>query len=216
VFTLSMRVRRIARRALLATWLAASAVTTLRAPECAAQPCRSAREEHRTIAAIRGALASWLTAPERQRLAAVDTTSTCRGSTRVLMLLAADRVVRVLLPLALDGARRGADAARLRALPPVTDRASARRANAVVAALPYLGVEAPSTTAARTGPLGCDQPLVWASIALQQAGDARFADRADVGMAFCAAARVWGERAAVVEAAIALVRELADAARRVR
>jgi hypothetical protein len=74
-------------------------------------------------------------------------------------------------------------------------------------------VEAPSTTAVRTGPLGCDLPLVWASIALQQAGDARFADRADVGMAFCAAARVGGERAAVVEAAITLVRDLADVAR---
>lgn len=172
------------------------------------------RDEHVTLAAIRTSLWSWMTPPERARLDALDTSSTRRGDTRSLMFLAADRVARVVAPLALDGAHRTSDASRLRALPPVVDRTSARRAADFVSSLPLLAATQPSTIGATTGPLGCDQPLTWVTIALRQAGDARSADRADVAMAFCAAARVGGDRAALVDAAVSLVRDLALAARR--
>lgn len=177
----------------------------------AAQSYRSMRDEHITIAAIRTALWSWLTPAERPRLDAIDTSSTRRGSTQRLMLLSADRVARVVLPIALDGAHRSQDAARLRALPPIVDRASARSANGVVVSLPSLSASPPRAAVA-TGPLGCDMPLTWGSIVLQDAMDPRSADRADAAMAFCAAARVGGDRTLLVDGAIALVRDLAAAA----
>lgn len=189
---------------LLAVALASVAAT--------AQSYRSMRDEHVTIAAVRIALWSWLTPAERVRLDAIDTSFTRRGSARVLMLLCADRVARVVLPIALDGAHRPQDAARLRALPPVVDSASARHANSVVVSLLPLSASPPGTGIV-TGPLGCDQPLTWGSIALQNASNPDFADRADAAMAFCAAARVGGDRAVLVDAAIALVRDLGAAAR---
>ncbi len=214
----SMAARRLAPSTILA--LCVGAFASIAQPRdgalvraCHAQSYATMRDEHVTIAAIRIALWSWMTPPERARLDAIDTSSTRRGDTRALTLLAADRVARVVAPFALDGAHRTNDASRLRALPPVVDRASARRAAEVVSSLPFLAATEPSATGATTGPLGCDQPLTWATIALRQAGDARFADRADVAMAFCAATRVGGDRAALVDAAVSLVRDLALAAR---
>lgn len=179
----------------------------------AAQSYPAMADEHVTIAAIRISLWGWMTPLERARLDAVDTSHTRRGDARELTLMAADRVTHVVLPIALDAAHRTAEAIRLRTSPAVIDRATARSANAMVQSLPHLAATPPSMQGATTGPLGCDQPITWASIALQQAGDRRFADRADVSMAFCAAARVGGDRAALVDAAIGLVRDLATAAR---
>lgn len=214
----AMTARRLAPSTILA--LCVGAFASIAQPRdrslvraCHAQRDATARDEHVTIAAIRTSLGSWMTPSERARLDAIDTASTRRGDTRALTLLAADRVARVVAPLALDGAHRTVDASRLRELPPVVDRASARRAAEVVSSLPFLAAAEPSTAGAMTGPLGCDQPLTWVTIALRQAGDARFADRADAAVAFCAAARVGGDRAALVDAAVSLVRDLALAAR---
>lgn len=192
---------------------AAATLAVVAAREARAQSYPSMRNEHLTIAAIRIALWGWMQPVERARLDAIDTSDTRGGSPRRLMFIAADRVARVALPMALGAARRPADAARVQALAEITDAATARAATRVLDALVPLAAVPPSSWGVTTGPLGCDMPIVWASIAVRQAGDLRAQGRADAAMAYCAVARVGADRARVVAAALALVRDLANAAR---
>jgi hypothetical protein len=103
--------------------LAAGCVPVARTPQAAHARAHGAL--HPVLLAYLTTFDAWLTEEERARVAAVDLSDTLGGDAQRLRYLAADRVVRTLLPRALE-ARGGpellAHAARLRALPPLLNR----------------------------------------------------------------------------------------------
>jgi hypothetical protein len=80
---------------------------------------------HPVIAAYVATLDAWITEDERADLADIDLGGTLQGDPQRLRYLAADRVVRTLLPLGLEAQGRPdllPHAARLRALPPLLNQ----------------------------------------------------------------------------------------------
>ena len=80
---------------------------------------------HPVLAAYRMSLEGWLTRDEVDALAEVDMSDTLEGDPQRLRYIAADRTVRVILPLALeaqDDPELATWAAQLRALPPLLNR----------------------------------------------------------------------------------------------
>lgn len=97
----------------------------------------SAREQidqathvHDYVAAYRRVLRMELRPAEADRMLRVNVSETHRAEPRFLACLTADRVTRTFAPLALELAGLRPAASRLRELPAIADRASARRAAA--------------------------------------------------------------------------------------
>lgn len=102
---------------------AACAVTTPRATTTAHDVAQTVPEQP-VLRAYVQTLAAWMTPEERARLAALDYAGTDLGDAQRLRYLAADRIVRRLLPLALEARHEpllDRYAAALRRLPPLLD-----------------------------------------------------------------------------------------------
>jgi hypothetical protein len=164
------------------------------------------------------------------RFDAISRADTARGARTRLAFLAADRAVRLFLPMAIDATGLHAQAVPLRALPAVTDAASARVASAACLAL-HTRLSGTPEVNPRRQPWGTllATVLVAGSAAGASAASASPSptaerDAADAGFQ---AGRVtynavWllrsrrddSPRAAVVAAAIATLQDLVSAARR--
>jgi|SRR5579859_3776026 len=83
----------------------------------------------------RGGMEQWLTPEELARFALPAEKEVRRGGLDRMVMTAADRAVRTLLPLALDAGGQSAQAAQLRALPPIADRRTLEAARAALAHL---------------------------------------------------------------------------------
>lgn len=170
--------------------------------------------EHLFLAEYRGALRYWMTPDEQARAATVDTERTDRGSVAKMALLAADAAVRVLSPLGLDARGYHEEATTLRSLAPIVDR---RTVDAAASALePIQQRTNPDIGMVLARPLGIENPLAWASLALEQTRRRPGATPHSgviAAMTAGAAVRDGAPRAAAVDAAIDLLRTTAAAAR---
>jgi hypothetical protein len=203
------------------TWLAVSLVAAalLCVRESAGQSSGAIhRNEHGVIAEYRVTLVQRLSAADGARVDALDTRDTQRGSGRALSFLAADRAVRVFLPLALDALSRAPEAARLRRLAPLLDARSTRGAIAELATMP----ESPLQTLPPmyNGPVDLGfYPVTAARAAAQLALSGYDPWRApaspavNVALSTHAALRAGADRAAVLAAAESLVRDMVFVAR---
>ena len=173
----------------------------------------SACGEHPYLADCREKLVALLTPAERARLDEIPLAG-AGAPAAPLRRLEADHVLRRLAPLVADAQGRKADAARLRALAPITSRARARAAGRAVRE-PITPPPAPKTPsdAVVAHPLGgCDYPLVHAGLdaaEIEKTGGERQESACRAPLVACGALREGVDRAAVVDALLAMMRELA-------
>jgi hypothetical protein len=200
--------RRLApvRRAAVAVFFALVAA----APRSVAQ--RPPRGEHRAFAVFRE-WHPWIRPEEWRVLGAIDTRRTARGDDRRLALAAADSALRVIAPLALDAASRPAEAGELRALPPITDPASAQaaigHARQIAARLRQSRRIEPQEAALGLAIEAAEhallpRPLTYGSLAARSAWDA--------GEVAHRAIELGATRVAVIDAVAAMFRSMAAAA----
>lgn len=186
---------------------------------CAAAPSASAQPacgDHPLLADCRAKLQQLLQPDERTRLDAIPLAG--EGAPAApLRRLEADRVVRRLAPLLAERQGRAADAARLRALSPLTSRARARAAARALRD-PIAPPPAPATPeGAVAHPLGgCEQPLVHVALdvaEIERTGGQDGSTLCRAPLVACGALREGVERAVLVDALLALMRDLAATAR---
>jgi hypothetical protein len=182
----------------------------------------------------RTAHAAWFTPDERARLDAIDLRGTWTGEPHTLRWLAADRALRQFAPIALDAVVRAREASHLRSAPGVIDTRTASlvmRDRVVAAAFrrrARIDTETAERFATRTATWGLDPPpdpnwraderSLAADRAIIAAADAALHD--DVGEVAAAAGEAAfavgeSERPRVVDAAIALLQDMATAAQAV-
>ena len=169
--------------------------------------------EHPYIADCREKLVALLTPAERTRLDEIPRAG-AGAPAAPLRRLEADHVLRRLAPLVAEAQGRTADAARLRALAPITGRARARAARRALSE-PITPPPAPKTPPDEVvaHPLGgCEQPLVHAGLeaaGVEQSGGRGVASSCRAPLVACGALREGVDRAAVVGALLAMMRDLA-------
>jgi hypothetical protein len=173
-------------------------------------------------AAYRDALALWLTTAERTRLDVMTVTDAGPAEPLALARHAVDRAVHTFLPLALTAAGDTDAAARVRTLGPIDVGVDGARGAAVADGLcPQPRACAPSARTARAAVLRLTQAAqhdyaaprgsgAVARVAALQAAREAAEHAADLGYLATAAG---ADRTVVVDAALALLRELTGSAR---
>jgi hypothetical protein len=166
----------------------------------------AAPQELLFAAEYREALRSWLQPQEQTRLDAIPRVGATQSRERALYL-ATDRSVRVLLPLLLEATDRRDEANRLRRLAPIKDRRSAVAAEEVVRTMKDRD---PPTN---PGPLHpCRGPIQHATLQVNAATRPNPASYGTAtSMVACSAVQSGAPRTAVVDAALALLSDLAAA-----
>ncbi len=184
---------------------------------------------HHGFHAAAGDSSRGVTADELARFDAITRTGTAHGRRLRLGLLAADRAVRYFAPVALEAIGRAPEAARLRALAPITDAARARAASTECMAIrealssdPSLTTPQPAGTILATLLTAAASADGSAAAALDSPTAERSAAEAGGGAAEVAGNALWllhlaqrseAERSAVVAAATRLLTRLTRAAR---